>query len=203
LIYNLVYKSNSKEKEMKNLNLIDGLIDLEKLDNSFIIDIKYASADNFMGKKVYPVHKCVLQLQTAKKLIAANNRFKALDCKLKVLDAYRPLSVQKLMWEMLPDDNFIAPPTRGSMHNRGTAVDVTLVNSEGQELEMPSPFDDFSEKAWITYNEGNPNLIENREFLAKIMVESGFKRISTEWWHFYDPDYSNYPVQNIGLERFI
>lgn len=188
---------------MENLNLINGLVDLEKLDNSFVIDIRYAQENNFMGKKVYPVHKCVLQLQTAKKLIDANNRFKALGYKLKVLDAYRPLSVQKIMWELLPDDNFVAPPTRGSMHNRGTAVDVTLINSEDKELEMPSPFDDFSEKAWITYNQGDQKLIENREFLAKIMVESGFKRISTEWWHFYDPDYSNYPVLDISLEIFI
>lgn len=178
----------------------NSLVDLEKLDSSFIIDIRYATSDNFMGKRLYPVHKCVLQYQTALKLIKANNIAEEMGHRLKVLDAYRPLSVQRLMWEMLPDDNFVAPPTRGSMHNRGTAVDVTLVDFSGKELPMPSPFDDFSEKAWITYNEGDPDLIENRELLGRIMVMGGFRRISTEWWHFYDPDFIDYPLLDISLE---
>jgi zinc D-Ala-D-Ala dipeptidase len=183
-------------------NIIQGLVDLEKLDNSFIIDIKYASKDNFMGKKLYPVNKCVLQLETAKKLINANNYAKELGYKLKVLDAYRPLSVQELMWKTLPDDNFVAPPTRGSKHNRGCAVDVTLVNFNGRELEMPSPFDDFSNKAWITYNSAPHHQLQNRELLGKVMVENGFKRIETEWWHFNDPDFHKYPLLDISLENF-
>jgi zinc D-Ala-D-Ala dipeptidase len=184
-------------------NSINNLIDLEKLDNSLIIEIKYATADNFMGKKLYPINKCILQLETAKKLINANNLAKGLGFKLKVLDAYRPLSVQRLMWETLPDDNFVAPPTRGSKHNRGCAVDVTLVNLEGKELEMPSPFDDFSEKAWITYASAPEHQQKNRELLARIMTESGFQRISTEWWHFNDPEFNRYPLLDVSLESFL
>lgn len=179
------------------------LVDLEKLDNSIIIDIKYASADNFMGKQLYPVNKCVLQRETARKLINANNYAKSLGYKLKVLDAYRPLSVQKLMWETLPDDNFVAPPTRGSKHNRGCAVDVTLVDYSEKELEMPSLFDDFSEKAWITYSSAPECQLQNRELLSKIMTESGFQRIRTEWWHFNDPDFNRYPLLDISLESFL
>jgi zinc D-Ala-D-Ala dipeptidase len=186
-----------------NTNTIQGLVDLEKLDNSFIIDIKYASKDNFMGKRLYLVNKCVLQLETAKKLINANNYAKKLGYKLKVLDAYRPLSVQELMWQTLPDDNFVAPPTRGSKHNRGCAVDVTLVDFNERELEMPSPFDDFSIKAWITYTSAPDNQLQNRELLGKVMVENGFKRIETEWWHFNDPDFHKYPLLDIGLENFL
>jgi D-alanyl-D-alanine dipeptidase len=188
---------------MENLNSINSLIDLEKLDNSFIIDIKYASADNFMGKKLYPINKCVLQYETALKLINANKYAKSLGYKLKILDAYRPLSVQRLMWETMPDDNFVAPPTRGSKHNRGCAVDVTLVDSEGKELEMPSPFDDFSEKAWITYDSALDHQLQNRELLAKIMTASGFQRIRTEWWHFNDPDFNQYPLLDVSLESFL
>ncbi len=184
-------------------NSINNLIDLEKLDNSLVIDIQYATADNFMGKKLYRVNKCILQLETAKKLVNANNYAKSLGYKLKVLDAYRPISVQRLMWETLPDDNFVAPPTRGSKHNRGCAVDVTLVDLEGKELEMPSPFDDFSEKAWITYDAAPAHQLQNRELLARIMIESGFQRIRTEWWHFNDPDFNHYPLLDVSLESFL
>jgi zinc D-Ala-D-Ala dipeptidase len=188
---------------MDDLILIQGLVDLEKLDNSFIIDIIYASSDNFMGKKLYPANKCVLQLETARKLINANNYAKSLGYKLKVLDAYRPISVQKLMWDTLPDDNFVAPPTRGSKHNRGCAVDLILVDFSGKELEMPSQFDDFSEKAWITYNSAPKHQVKNRELLASIMTANGFSRIETEWWHFNDPDFNKYPLLDISLESFL
>jgi zinc D-Ala-D-Ala dipeptidase len=191
------------EELVMDINTIQGLVDLEKLDDSFIIDIKYASEDNFMNRKLYPLNKCALQLETAKKLINANNYAKSLGYKLKVLDAYRPLSVQKLMWETLPDDNFVAPPTRGSKHNRGCAVDVTLVIFNGEELEMPSPFDDFSNKAWITYNSAPEHQLKNRELLGKIMMENGFERIKTEWWHFNDADFHKYPLLDISLENFL
>jgi D-alanyl-D-alanine dipeptidase len=183
-----------------SIKTINNLVDIEKLDNSFIIDIIYSTSNNFIGKKVYPIGKCILLLDTAQKLINANNCFKKLGYKLKILDAYRPFSVQKLMWNLLPDDNFVAPPSRGSMHNRGCAVDVTLVDSTGKELEMPSSFDDFTEKAWINYNSCDERLIKNRELLANIMEQNSFKRITTEWWHFYDPDCSKAPLLDISLE---
>jgi D-alanyl-D-alanine dipeptidase len=156
-----------------------------------------------MGKKLYPADKCILQLETAKKLINANNYAKTLGFRLKILDAYRPVSVQKLMWDTLPNDNFVAPPSRGSIHNRGCAVDVTLVDSYGNELEMPSLFDDFSSRAWITYNDAPGHLLKNRELLAKIMVNNCFNRIETEWWHFYDQDFNKYPLLDISLANFL
>lgn len=185
---------------MRDLKLINGLVELEKLDSSFIIDMKYASSDNFMGKKIYSIHRCVLQLEVAKNLIKANICFKKFGYRLKILDAYRPLSVQKLMWESYPNEDFVAPLSRGSIHNRGCAVDVTLVDLNGNELKMPSAFDDFSKKAWITYNQCDDILIRNREFLAKIMLQNGFMRIETEWWHFYDLNYIKYPLLDISLE---
>jgi len=183
-----------------NSKLTKTLIDIETLDKSFIIHIVYSTNDNFIGKRVYSINKCVLLLETAKKLINANNDFKKLGYTLKILDAYRPLSVQKLMWDILPDDNFVAPPYRGSMHNRGCAVDVTLVDTNGYELEMPSTFDDFSEKAWITYDNCDKRLIENRELLSNIMVQNGFKTIETEWWHFYDPENTAAPLLDISFD---
>jgi zinc D-Ala-D-Ala dipeptidase len=181
---------------------INRLIDVMKLDSSFIIDIRYASVNNFLGKAIYPVEKFVLRIETAYKLIRANEEFKSYGYSIKVYDGYRPLSVQKIMWDSIQDENFIAPLPRGSVHNRGAAVDVTIVDNKGIEVEMPSDFDDFSEKAWINYKNTTTIAIKNREFLAEIMERNGFKRIESEWWHFGDTDYLKYPLQDIGLEEF-
>jgi zinc D-Ala-D-Ala dipeptidase len=190
------------EKNNDTLKIINGLIDVLELDNSLNIDIKYASVNNFMGRSIYPVAKLVLRIETAYKLISANEEFKRHGYLLKVFDGYRPLSVQKIMWEILPDENFVAPLPRGSVHNRGAAVDVTIVDNKGREVEMPSAFDEFSKKAWINYKDITENAFRNREFLAEIMEENGFQRIETEWWHFSDTDYLKYPLQDINLEEF-
>lgn len=189
--------------EMENdiLN-ISGLVEVSKLDDSFIIDIKYASEDNFIGKSLYSVEKFILQMKTAKKLIVANNEFKRFGYRLKIFDGYRPLSVQKLMWSLVHNEDFVAPPTRGSVHNRGAAVDVTLVDKNGNEVEMPSGFDDFSEKAGIYFSNTSEKAIKNREFLACIMEKCGFNRIESEWWHFGDSEFIKYPLLDIGLEEF-
>lgn len=189
--------------ENKSLRIIDGFVDIEQMDDSLIIDMKYATDDNFVGKASYPVRKCVLQYETAKKLVAANKEFKEYGYKIKVFDAYRPLSVQKIMWGFMPNEDFVANPAKGSVHNRGCAVDITLVNSEGNEVEMPSPFDDFSEKAHIKYMGASPEAIKNREFMAGIMVKHGFLRMESEWWHFNDENYKQYPVCDTPLEAFL
>jgi zinc D-Ala-D-Ala dipeptidase len=190
------------ENNKGSLKNINGLIDVLELDNSLNIDIKYASTHNFMGKAIYPVEKLVLRVETAYKLISANEEFKKMGYFLKIFDGYRPLSAQKIMWDTLPDENFVAPLPRGSVHNRGAAVDVTITDKNGIEVEMPCEFDEFSEKAWITYKDASGTTIRNREYLAEIMEKNGFKRIETEWWHFSDTDYLKYPLQDINLEDF-
>jgi|GEM_PF-323154 len=180
-----------------------GLVELIKLDHSFVIDIKYATEDNFTKKKIYSLPMCLIHKNTAKKLIAANNEFKELGYSIKVFDAYRPYSAQQVMWDSTEDKSYLANPKRGSNHNRGAAVDVTLVDEKGQELEMPSEFDEFSERSHLSYNQCDEQLITNRELLGKIMIKHGFKRISTEWWHFNDTDASKYPLLDISFEEFI
>lgn len=190
---------NQKENHIKNIN---GLVDITQIDPTFIIDLKYAKADNFLKRKVYSIEKCVLQLKVAEKLVESNIEFHELGYCLKVWDAYRPLSVQKMMWEVMPNDDFVANPSHGSVHNRGAAVDVTLVDQRGNEVEMPSPFDDFSEKASIYYDGATQKAKENREFLAKIMLKHGFTRLDSEWWHFYGPNAYDYPILDVKLEEF-
>lgn len=174
-----------------------GLVELITIDSSFYLDIKYATSDNFTGKVVYESPICLIHKETAKKLIAANNEFKELGYRLKIFDAYRPFSVQQVLWDSAEDKSFVANPSKGSVHNKGAAVDVTLVDEDGNELEMPSEYDEFTEKAWIDYSDCPAKQIENRELLGSIMVKHGFRRIKNEWWHFEDTDASKYPILDI------
>jgi zinc D-Ala-D-Ala dipeptidase len=178
------------------------LIELLKLDNSFVVDLKYATTDNFIGKKIYSQSKCLMNKNTAQKLIEANIEFKNLGLRIKIFDAYRPLSAQKILWDAAPNKSYVANPQKGSVHNRGTAVDITLVDSAGKELPMPSSYDEFSQRAHLNYKNCSKQKLKNRELLGSIMIKHGFKRISTEWWHFNDVDANNYPILDIPFEEY-
>ncbi|MDF2986518.1 MAG: D-alanyl-D-alanine dipeptidase [Eubacterium sp.] len=169
----------------------------------FNIDIKYATCDNFVGKAMYPSPTCVLTKGTLDKLIKANNLIKKQGYYIKIWDAYRPLSVQKIMWEATPNKNYVANPYRsGSKHNRGAAVDVTLVDKSGKEVKMPTGFDNFTEKASPNYKGMTAEQRKNLNILSKAMTASGFRTISTEWWHFEDTEYANYKTQDLSLSKF-
>ncbi|SKA84714.1 D-alanyl-D-alanine dipeptidase [Caloramator quimbayensis] len=188
---------------LNKIKMIDGLINVRDIDDSIIIDLRYATENNFLNKKIYDIPVCVLQLNTALKLSKANSFAKDLGYRLKVLDAYRPLSVQKIMWDIIKNEDFVAPYWRGSNHNRGAAVDVTLTFENGDEILMPSDYDEFSERASINYKDAPTIAIENRELLSMIMIKAGFLRIESEWWHFNDSEYEKYGLYDISLEKFI
>lgn len=183
---------------------INGLVVVSNYDNSFVIDLRYATENNFTGKVVYKTNVCALQKITLSKLIAANDEFKALGYKIKIWDAYRPADVQKYFWSIVKDRRYIASPyVNGSRHNRGTAVDITLVDSKGNEIEMPTGFDQFNTSA----HRDNPNISEtaknNLILLTEVMKKHGFTTIETEWWHYDDEDSNKYPILNIPLEAFL
>ena len=170
------------------------LVNIKDLNKDIIVDMKYAKPDNFLGKPLYGKNECYLQKEVAMKLVLAQKYLEKRGLGLKCLDCYRPLSVQKKMWKIMPDARYVANPKKGSRHNRGISVDVTLVDAQGDELEMPTKFDDFSKRAWANY----PNLPqwqkENRELLRGVMERSGFKGIRTEWWHFDGASAKDYPL---------
>lgn len=182
---------------------VNGLVELLKVDSSFLVDLKYASDDNFTGRKIYSRSLCLIHKNTAVKLVAANNEFKELGYSIKVFDAYRPYSAQKTLWDAASDKAYVASPTKGSIHNRGAAVDITLVDREGHEVEMPSAYDEFSKRSHLAYKDCPEIQIKNRELLGSIMVKNGFRRISKEWWHFEDTDASEYPLLDISFEDFL
>jgi zinc D-Ala-D-Ala dipeptidase len=171
------------------------LVLLKSLDSSIITDVKYATEFNFTKKVLYPSAKIYLRHDAAVQLVKVNDFLKrTFNYRLKVFDGYRPLSVQKIMWKVMPDEKFVANPAKGSRHNRGCAVDVTLVDANGIELEMGTPYDDFTEKAAPEYPDISDRAKSNRKILNLAMMQFGFIRLETEWWHF---DYTGWEKYSI------
>ncbi|NOZ62255.1 MAG: D-alanyl-D-alanine dipeptidase [Calditrichaeota bacterium] len=175
------------------------LVDITALDSTIIVDLKYATADNFMGDTLYSANICLLRKDVARRIVEVQKELRQMGLGLKIWDGYRPLSVQKKMWKKVPDSRYVANPARGSNHNRGAAVDLTLVDKNGKGLEMPTGFDDFTEKAGSNYPNVSETAKKNRELLKKVMMRHGFKPITSEWWHFNDKNIHDYPVLDVPL----
>lgn len=169
------------------------LVKLLELDDDFIVDLKYASADNFTGQKIYHSNECYMDRHTAVILIQAKNIFAKDGFRVKVMDAYRPISAQKKFWEILPNNNFVArPPDMSKLkvfrptHLNGLCVDITLTDMEGSEIVMPSAFDDFSERASLLCQETSEVGRRHATYMKEVMERVGFRAYENEWWHFYD-----------------
>ena len=178
------------------------LTDIRKVDKSIVIDLRYATKKNFTKKKIYPAAVPLLRKETAKKLAKVNKEVKKKGYRIKVWDAYRPFSAQQVLWDAAPDKRFVANPKNGSKHNRGAAVDITLVNKKGKELKMPTGFDNFTSKASRNYKKMDKTAKKNMNYLTKVMKKHGFKTINSEWWHFEDTNWSKYPILDVKLTAF-
>ena len=175
--------------------------DVLAVEPSLRVELRYATADNFMHRAVYPANaRCYLRAPVAAKLQAVQRELQAQGLGLKLYDCYRPLSVQKLLWQVVPDERYVARPEKGSRHNRGAAVDLTLVDREGRELPMPTAFDAFDERAHRDYDKLPPEILKNRALLESAMGKRGFVPLPTEWWHFDDADFRDYPLADVGFE---
>jgi len=159
-------------------------VNLRDFSKDFVYDMKYATEDNFLKAKVYDCAECFLRLKTIKALIAANNDFIKRGYKIKLYDCYRPLSIQKKMWEIVSDPKYVADPKKGSIHNRGGAVDISIVDANGKEIDMGTSFDFFGIQASHKYTKFSKEILSNRKFLKKIMVKNGFNSFDSEWWHY-------------------
>jgi D-alanyl-D-alanine dipeptidase len=165
-----------------------------------VIDLRYATADNFLGKAVYPDGaRCLLLPAVAERLARAETILQARGFRLKAWDCYRPLHVQWAMWKLVPRKGYVADPHTGSNHNRGAAVDVTLVTPEGEEVEMPTPFDTFGPAAHHGSNAGTATARASRETLRQAMAEAGFRPNRMEWWHYDAPEARGAPVLDVPL----
>jgi zinc D-Ala-D-Ala dipeptidase len=186
-----------KQKVPSQIN--NDLVDLKIIAPQIRQDIRYATANNFMKRKLYPVSRCLLHDKVAQKLKQVQIELEKDNLGLQVFDCYRPLSIQKQMWKILPDSNFVANPAQGSRHNRASAVDLTLVDlNTGKEKEMPSDYDEFSKKAHMNYASASKEAKKNRKRLRTIMEKHGFKGIPTEWWHYDSSEWKKYPLLDIS-----
>lgn len=171
-------------------------VNLKEYSNDFIYDMKYATDDNFLKAKVYDCAECYLRYKTAKALIKANSKFIKLGFKIKIFDCYRPLDIQKKMWLIVSNPSYVANPSKGSIHNRGGALDITLVDSNGKEVDMGTPFDFFGPEASHDYLNFPKEILENRAFFKKIMTHSKFQSFDSEWWHYNLKNAKLDPISN-------
>lgn len=159
-------------------------VSIRDYSDAFVFDMKYATDDNFLKAKVYDCAECYLRLKTVRALIKADSAFLKLGYRIKLFDCYRPLTVQKRMWAIVNNPSYVADPAKGSIHNRGGAVDITLVDGDGNELNMGTAFDFFGKRASHSYTRLRSKVIRNRELLKKTMIENGFQPLNSEWWHY-------------------
>ncbi|WPO78689.1 M15 family metallopeptidase [Flavobacterium sp. KACC 22761] len=177
-------QNESYESAVKQEIPDTSFVNLKDFSKDFVYDMKYATADNFLKAKVYDCAECVLRMKTVKALIAANNDFKKKGFKIKLYDCYRPLSIQKRMWAIVSNPQYVADPKKGSIHNRGGAVDISIVDVNGKEVDMGTPFDFFGIEASHNYTALSKEVKANRKFLKKIMIKNGFNSFDSEWWHY-------------------
>lgn len=176
------------------------LVELRALDPSIHLDIRYATSHNFTGRPVYDQARAFLQRPAAEALVRAQRALRASGVGLLVFDGYRPWRVTRLFWEITPPEKraFVANPARGSKHNRGCAVDLSLYDlATGAEVEMPSAYDEMSPRAYPTYEGGTPQARAWRDRLRSAMEREGFTVEPNEWWHFNYRDWTQYPILDI------
>lgn len=178
------------------------LIELISLDPTIRLDIRYATSNNFVGKAVYPEARAFLQRPAAKALVKVHRELRRMGLGLVIFDGYRPWSITKLFWEVTTPEQrkFVADPAKGSKHNRGCAVDLSIYDLKtGLLLPMPSEYDEFSERASPDYSGGTPEERANRDLLRRLMEASGFIVNPNEWWHFDYKDWQKYSIYDISF----
>jgi D-alanyl-D-alanine dipeptidase len=154
------------------------------LDPSIRLDIRYATTDNFTKSKIYDCPQCLLRPEAAEAVVIAHKALKKKGLGLKMFDCYRPRPYQQRLWDKVPNPDYVTPPAKGSMHSRGAAVDLTIVDANGKELDMGTPYDFFGPEAHTDNNKLPQKVLANRRLLREALEAVGFKAIRTEWWHF-------------------
>ncbi|WP_339919522.1 M15 family metallopeptidase [uncultured Flavobacterium sp.] len=181
-------KSQERDSIKKQQNSVvvndTTFVNLKDYSDDFVYDMKYATEDNFLKAKVYDCAECFLRLKTVVALVEANKEFIKKGYRIKLFDCYRPLDIQKRMWKIVSNPQYVADPDKGSIHNRGGAVDITLVDAYGKELDMGTPFDFFGEEASHGYDKLSEEVKNNRILLKSIMTAVNFNSFDSEWWHY-------------------
>lgn len=171
-------------------------IRLADYSSDFAYDLRYATANNFLKEAVYPCGECYTRVKTARALLAANAELMRQGYRIRFFDCYRPNSVQYKMWAIVPNPQYVANPVKGSIHNKGGAVDITLETLAGEALDMGTDFDFFGRRAYHDNTDLPDAVLANRRLLKETMEGHGFWSVRTEWWHYNLGAGSNDPVAN-------
>jgi zinc D-Ala-D-Ala dipeptidase len=180
------------------------MVDLKHLIPAIVYDLRYATAANFVKQPVYPVgtNHTFLRLPAAQALKKVQEELQLKGLGLKIFDAYRPYSVTVKFWELVKDERYVANPTKASGHNRGLAVDLTIIHlKSGVELDMGTGFDHFSDTAHHSFTQLSHTVLQNRKLLKEVMQKYGFNLLETEWWHYYWPNDRNYEVLDLDFKK--
>jgi D-alanyl-D-alanine dipeptidase len=182
------------------------LVEVVKLDPTIHLDVRYATSNNFTGRPVYGQARAFLQRPAAEAIVRVNGSLREKGYGLRVFDGYRPWSVTRLFWEITPKDKrekgFVANPAKGSKHNRGAAVDLSMYDlATGKEVEMPSAYDEFTDRAAPGYTGGTAEQRSRRDLLRSEMEKEGFIVDTGEWWHFNHQGWESYPILDVAFER--
>jgi D-alanyl-D-alanine dipeptidase len=191
-------------RALKDVFDYNGLVDLMEIDPTFDLDIRYATENNFTRTVHYPFPMALMQKEAAAMLLKAQKIANEDGFKIRIYDAYRPLSVQRSLYEATPPQlkAFVAKPSKTAKHSIGISIDCGLSDMDGNELDMPSEFDDFSEKAYGDYIGGTAEQEKNRAYLINLMESCGFAPLSIEWWHFNAPNPKGISAMDISFEEF-
>jgi D-alanyl-D-alanine dipeptidase len=196
-----IVDSDKEYLELIHQDTNKALIEIKKAVPDIKLDIRYATRNNFMKQVMYKQARAFARRPVVEQLKIIQAELKKKGYGLKVFDAYRPYSITVEFFKRARDKNFVADPAKGSKHNRGCAVDLTLINLKtGKDLPMPTPYDSFEPAAAPHYSKLPPQLIKNRDFLIQTMQAHGFKVIYNEWWHFDFTGWPNYELMDIPFE---
>ncbi len=191
----------------KSLSALDSnkrMIKLNKRIKDIKLELRYASVNNFMHREMYPpkTNFSFLRLPVVNALVKVQENLNQKGLGLKIFDAYRPYDVTKKFWELVHDERYVANPAKGSGHNRGTSVDLTIIELQtNQELNMGTDFDNFTDSAHHSFTNFPKNILDNRILLKQTMEQFGFIPLETEWWHYSWPNAERFEILNLSFKE--
>ena len=190
-------------RQQVNADSLQKMIEIKTLIPNVIYDLRYATNNNFTHTKLYKNgNSTFLRLSVTRALQGVQNELNEKGYGLKIFDAYRPYAVTKKMWDLIHDDRYVADPSKGSGHNRGLAIDLTIIRLiDSSELDMGTGFDNFTDSAHHTFKNLDSTVLQNRSLLKQTMEKYGFKAFETEWWHYSWPNDRNYEVLDIDFKK--
>ncbi|MFZ6009022.1 MAG: M15 family metallopeptidase [Bacteroidota bacterium] len=200
--YGLKAMTFTEYKESVKASPEKELVNLEKFVPNLVLDIRYATTNNFTNEKIYNLARAYARRPVAEALKTVQQELNQKGLGIKIFDAYRPYKATVKFYEVYRDTTYVASPYRGSRHNRGCALDLTVIDLKtGGELKMPTEYDSFKKEAWPSTPVSDPEIRKNRTLLIGVMEKNGFKVNGSEWWHFDFKGWKNYEVMDIDFEE--